>query len=203
MELTAKNVMDVLYACFYDTSEVEKRGKEAVMKEAIKIKGIQNHFGFNPEQVKKHKENIKSMLAQLPDSFHKNSGGGMSFLNACMTKDDIQWGEHMNMEALFCLGEAAGFVKPCMPREVWGMLPGGMPYYVVDLQPNQEDQMKADEITQEQFDNELERLVVENAHSLLLIPGVYEAVSEYFNNEIIYNLTRGESNGTTQISGYC
>lgn len=37
---------------------------------------------------------------------------------------------------------------------------------------------------QEEFDKELERIVVRDAKVLLSIPGVYEAVSEEYNNEI-------------------
>ena len=37
---------------------------------------------------------------------------------------------------------------------------------------------------QEEFDKELERLVIRDAKVLLSIPGVYEAVSEEYNNEI-------------------
>jgi hypothetical protein len=41
-------------------------------------------------------------------------------------------------------------------------------------------------MTQEDFDNILEELAVEQgAYSLLSIPGVYEAVSEAFNNDIL------------------
>lgn len=41
------------------------------------------------------------------------------------------------------------------------------------------------QITNEEFDRRLEKKVVENASVLLTIPGVYEAVSEFFNNDIL------------------
>ena len=72
------------------------------------------------------------MLSNLPASFQKESGGGMSFLKACEDSEGNQWtGLHKIMDQLFLLGQAAGLVKCLMPREVWGMLPGGVPYYVV------------------------------------------------------------------------
>ena len=40
-------------------------------------------------------------------------------------------------------------------------------------------------MTDEDFDRILARLVIENAASLLTIPGVYEAVSEHFNNDVL------------------
>jgi uncharacterized protein YfbU (UPF0304 family) len=45
------------------------------------------------------------------------------------------------------------------------------------------------EMTDDDFDRILGDLIEENAHTLLSIPGVYEATSENFNNEV---LTRWE-----------
>lgn len=40
-------------------------------------------------------------------------------------------------------------------------------------------------MTNDEFVALLQDLVVENAHTLLSVPGVYEAVSEHFNNEVL------------------
>jgi hypothetical protein len=41
-----------------------------------------------------------------------------------------QWtGEQRVTEALACLGEAVGVFKCLSPREMWSVLPGGVPYY--------------------------------------------------------------------------
>jgi len=41
----------------------------------------------------------------------------------------------------------------------------------------------------EEFDNELERLVNEEpAGNLLTVPGIYEILSEHFNNEVLQRL---------------
>lgn len=40
-------------------------------------------------------------------------------------------------------------------------------------------------MTQEDFDTILNRLVTECQEELILIPGVYEVVSEYFNNAVL------------------
>jgi hypothetical protein len=37
------------------------------------------------------------------------------------------------MDKLFSMGIAVGLVKAYFPRRMWSILPGGMPYYVVDL----------------------------------------------------------------------
>jgi hypothetical protein len=39
---------------------------------------------------------------------------------------------HATMEQLILLGVGIGKVKSLMPREMWDVLPGGMPYYVVE-----------------------------------------------------------------------
>lgn len=43
-------------------------------------------------------------------------------------------------------------------------------------------------VTDEMFDGELEKVVAENASTLLSVPGVYEAVREHFNNEVLTRL---------------
>jgi hypothetical protein len=123
MELTSKNVSEVFSDCLF------KDGEDTTF--AVKAEGIINDFGFNPERLVSHKEEIKSMLLQLPKEFKQSSGGGMSFLQACMDEKGYQWGEHRDMEQLFALGIAAELCICLMPRELWIALPGGMPYYVV------------------------------------------------------------------------
>lgn len=56
--------------------------------------------------------------------------------------------------------------------------------------------MKRPEITDEMFDRELARLAEEAAYvddegrsALLRIPGIYEILSEHFNNDILDNLS--------------
>ena len=46
-------------------------------------------------------------------------------------------------------------------------------------------------ITSEQFDEALEELVGDLlASEILIIPGIYEVLSEEFNNEVLFNLAR-------------
>lgn len=87
--------------------------------------------GFHPERLESHKQEIKNLLMGLPRQFREKEGGGWSFLQACMDKDGNQWGEHKDVEALVCLGIATGQAKFQLPRDMWKVLPGGMPYFVV------------------------------------------------------------------------
>ena len=90
-----------------------------------------NNYGFHPDRLETHKTEIAELLAELPDNFQAEIGGGWSFLNACMTKDDKQWGEHRDIECLVALGIATDQAKWMMPRDMWSILPGGMPYFSV------------------------------------------------------------------------
>ena len=94
--------------------------------------GITTNVGFHPGRLKEHEEEIVEMLGELPDEFKESGGGGMSFLNACIDKYGRQWTSfHRTMEQLFLLGTGLGKVELCLPREMWGALPGGMPYYTI------------------------------------------------------------------------
>ena len=124
MELTSKNVQSVFMDCLFKDGENTS--------DPIVVEGVVSKFGFHKDRLELHKEDILKMLLQLPKEFQKDSGGGMSFLNACNDVDGRQWTDlHQVMEQLFVLGIGCNRVKCLMPREMWKVLPGGMPYYVV------------------------------------------------------------------------
>ena len=129
MELTADNVNKLFVGSMFGEGV-----DQATMEEtAIRVSGITSNVGFDPEKIAANKSNIHAMLEQLPDEFMVGKGGGMSFLQMCQTKTGQQWGEHRNMEQLAMLGMAAGYVELCLPREMWSALPGGMPYFTINL----------------------------------------------------------------------
>ena len=123
--LTANKVNALFMACLFKPEEDTTNH--------IPVKGIVNNVGFHPERLEARREEIEVLLAELPNEFMKTGGGGMSFLNACMDKQGHQWGEHPSMEQLFQLGMGIGKVTCLLPRDAWAVLPGGMPYYSVDL----------------------------------------------------------------------
>lgn len=128
MELTSKNVQELFTKCLYNKEIKEGETPEDV----ILVEGIVHNYGLDKASVENEKENISSMLHQLPKEFMEATGGGYSFLAACNNADGVQWtGMHLVMESLFVLGMAAGIVKCLLPRDFWLMLPGSVPYYVV------------------------------------------------------------------------
>lgn len=124
MELSSINVNKVYDECL----------APAKSSRTISVDGIVVSHVFSLEALEAHKNDIVDMLSQLPAVFFKETGGGMSFLQGCSRADGHMWtGMHATVDQLFSLGIAAGYVKPCLPRDMWSILPGGMPYYVVDL----------------------------------------------------------------------
>jgi len=125
MNLTAENVISIFENCLMTVDD--ENIFDIVMGE-----GIMGNANFNPERLKGNEQFICDMLNDLPDSFKKDGGGGMSFLNMCQDKNDRQWADlHQTMDMLVCLGNSIGKLSFLMPRDMWSMLPGGMPYIVV------------------------------------------------------------------------
>lgn len=123
MKLTADKVMSIAKDCLFANGES--------MDNAVMVDGIVNRYAFHPARLAAHKDEIKDLLHELPDEFQMAKGGGWSFLNACMDRHGNHWAEHPTMGMLFALGEATGAAKCLMPRDMWNMLPGGVPYYGV------------------------------------------------------------------------
>ena len=123
MELTTHNVEFIFLDCLFRESEDKTL--------AVIVEGIINDFGFHPDRLKQHEEDIYSLLKELPDEFQRDTGSGWSFLNACNDKNGILWGQHRNIEQLVTLGIGIEKAKYSLPRQLWPALPGGMPYLVV------------------------------------------------------------------------
>ena len=121
--LTSRRVGEVFNNCLF------REGEDTT--DHIAAEGITCTVGFHPERVQAMEEYIHELLDELPLEFHEGTGDGMSFLAGCMDKDGRQWGEHINVEQLFQLGLAIDRVLCLLPRDVWHLCPGGMPYYVV------------------------------------------------------------------------
>lgn len=132
MKLTAENVTNIIMDCLFTEEEVEAcNGKP---EKLVKADGVMTSMGFHPERLESHRTEVADMLSELPPEFmHDNPSGGWSFLQACMTKDGEQWAEHRNIDELLLLGLGLDLVRFILPRDMWRILPGGMPYFVVNL----------------------------------------------------------------------
>lgn len=127
-KLSAHLVHEMFLDCLH-------RDGEPVTRPVI-AKGIMHNFGFHPERLAGHADAIRSMLRQLPLPFHpeaEGGGGGWSFLQMCEDRNGELWAQHPTMEELMCLGIALNMVRYLLPRDVWGSLPGGVPYIAINV----------------------------------------------------------------------
>lgn len=129
VRLTSKNVDTVIRDCLYDDADIVDG---ALPEEAITVEAIMLNVGFNPVKIAEHTNAIKDMLSYLPVQFFKDDGGGWTFLNMPTRNDGSQWGEQRDADALLALGIAIGKAEIQMPRDMWAMFPGGVPYIAVE-----------------------------------------------------------------------
>lgn len=92
----------------------------------VKVEGIVRNFGFHPTRLQSHRDEIIAMFDDLHPNF--TVGGGWTFLNLCADKEGVQWGEHRNCEQLVALAIGLKRGAYCLPRDMWDVLPGGVPY---------------------------------------------------------------------------
>ena len=126
--INPEEVRTVLKECFYNQEEL-KNGKP---ENIVIAEGITRKFGFNPIRLEEKRSKVIVWLEALPRQFHKDGGGGWSFLNMCNQADEVRWTDSQQcMEELLCLGLGLGLIRYCMPREFWGIHPGSVPYLVI------------------------------------------------------------------------
>ncbi|QPB09222.1 hypothetical protein PQB86_gp127 [Klebsiella phage Miami] len=121
-KLSSSAVNDLFCDCLAESEE------DPDVKVVVGIVGV---FIFDPAKLIENKESIVSFLMELPEKFQEEKGGGWSFLEACMDKEGNHWAEHPTIERLMGLGIAIDKVEYVLPREMWSVLPGGMPYFVI------------------------------------------------------------------------
>lgn len=130
--MNANRVHEMAVDSMFEDSEVGADGQTLMPQ--LCVQGIINTFGFHPERVKKHKAELKEMIKELPEGFYESGGGGMSFLNLCEDKHGNQWAEHSTLEMFLCMAIANDLAGYCLPKEMWHLMPGGMPFVVFNDQ---------------------------------------------------------------------
>jgi hypothetical protein len=135
MEKTlSQKVNETFKDCLYRDAEIPEDGTP---KDAVLVEGIVQKFGFHPARLAGHKEEIRAYLERMPKEFHRETGGGWTFLNLCMDREGHQWAEHPTIEQLVALAIGTGMGVYLLPRDMWNALPGGVPYVMFDTsKPN-------------------------------------------------------------------
>jgi len=78
----------------------------------VLVKAVMASYGFHPKRLEQHRQDVREMLAELPDQFKQSKGKGWSFLNACEDKHGHLWsGLHAVVDQLFALGMALKLVS--------------------------------------------------------------------------------------------
>jgi hypothetical protein len=121
--ISSQTVHDLLRdSLFRDNEPTENR---------VEVEATMKRFGFHPERLESHRTEVIEMLQQLDDAFMDDGGMGMSLMNMVADKEGNQWGEQMSADHLFALAKGLDLAEFTMPREMWKMLPGSMPYITI------------------------------------------------------------------------
>lgn len=124
INVTATNMSELTSNAFMDC--LFKEGEDTTNH--VKVEGLTSMFGLHPQRLEEKRELVTALLAELPAEFKE----GWSFLNLCTTKDGELWtGMHRVCEQLVVMAIGLGLMEYCMPREMWVILPGGVPYLMI------------------------------------------------------------------------
>ena len=124
INVTASNMSELTRNAFMDC--LFKEGEDTTNH--VKVEGITSMFGLHPQRLEEKRELVTALLAELPEEFKE----GYTLLNFCTTKDGDQWtGEHRVCEQLIVMAIGLNLMEYCMPREMWAVLPGGVPYIMI------------------------------------------------------------------------
>lgn len=129
--LNPNAVSELFMKCLFTDEEIAELNGDVPVG-AVIVEGITIDTGFHPKRLEEAREAVKEMLDELPLEFQpatKGGGGGWSFLNMCNDKNGVLWtGMHSVMQELILLAIGLDLMAFLMPRDMWAIFPGGMPY---------------------------------------------------------------------------
>lgn len=129
--LTVDKVNELYSEC--SLVEAEVKNDEPTV-DFVLGEGVVSVSVFSAERIEKNKETIASLFDELA-----GIDEGISFLTMCNDQYDRQWtGMHFMVDRLLQLGMASGVVEYTLPRDLWNILPGGMPYVIRNRQKDNE-----------------------------------------------------------------
>lgn len=98
----------------------------------IAVEGITATIAMDPAKLEAHRAEIRSLVDSLPIAFHETGGRAQSFLQMCMDSSGNQWTAfHRDCEKLFLMAAGLRMARFWLPRNLWELLPGGMPYITI------------------------------------------------------------------------
>lgn len=122
MELLAENVESVFKDCLLDEGYT-------LDTKVIPVLTVVGKFGFNPDKIDKHSEDICSMISELNSNFDESNQGCTFMQLPFKGQDNQQWAEQRTAGLLLALGIASGWMAYTIEDPyMWQALPGGVPY---------------------------------------------------------------------------
>lgn len=137
--ISAQRIAELFDYSMFQEDEITPDGSRPLDESLLVVgAGVLTDAGFHKERLELARDEIKAFLAQLPLSFRcdknlQGAGGRESFMRACLQADGETWtGRQKECEQLLLLGGALGYVKrlDSIPA---AFLPGGVPYFSIDL----------------------------------------------------------------------
>ncbi|MBP1308990.1 hypothetical protein JOD82_002010 [Paenibacillus sp. 1182] len=121
--INAHRVNEILLDCLYKNDEI-KDGKPVIP--CVGVEGVMNWLGFHPNRLASYKEEVTTMISNLPSEIQTLNG--VSFLNVCQDTNGEQWtGHHKTCDELIMLGIGLKLLEYVLPKEMWSLCPGGLP----------------------------------------------------------------------------
>jgi len=136
--MDASQVNEKFRSALYNDAEMAALEPGKTPEDAVIVEGVNTVFGFHPERLKALREVALGWMEKLRHEFFSGTEGGSggdSFLNLPFDKNENQWGEHVNAQELACLLIGLGLAEWVFPRDIWHVLPGGMPLIVFHTKP--------------------------------------------------------------------
>ena len=123
--IDSSKLKKILIDCLFDRLELDDEGNPPE-DDCVSVTGITATFCLCKSRLENHRQEIENYIKELPTEFKK----GWSFLNLCVDKHNNLWtGEHTMCETLLVLSIGLDLACFCTKdREIWSILPGGMPY---------------------------------------------------------------------------
>ena len=132
VKLSSNSVGDVFRSCLFSEEELTESGLPA--SAMVKVEAVADTYGFSQANLETVKDNIIELLMQLSESFFKGIGDGDSFSNAVRNDRGIVWTKsQVEVDQLLALGLGIGMITYSLPRDMWAILPGGMPYFTINM----------------------------------------------------------------------
>lgn len=123
IELTNENVESIFLDCLFKENELVD-GQP--IENFCMAEGVINTVCFNENRLNQHKKEIEDLIDKI-----LNIGQGIPFVVMCESVEGYQWtNDHVYMEQLMLLGIGSEILIYPVGRELWNILPGGLPYII-------------------------------------------------------------------------